>query len=60
MIKYTERERECCVLYAVPDLFLHNELYSRKRSIVYKDADVDLIYFYKAYSQGFISRSIGF
>lgn len=29
-------------------LFLHHGLYSRKRSIVYKDADVDLIIFINA------------
>lgn len=57
MIKYAE----CCVLYAILDLFLHyDELYSRKRSIVYKDADVGLIIFIKLAIKGFISRSIGF
>lgn len=40
------RRESCCVLYTVSGLFLYNdELYSRKRSIVYKDADVDLIIF---------------
>lgn len=49
------------VLYAVSGLFLHcAEVYSGKRSIVYKDADVDLIIFIKLTIKVFSSCPIGF